>query len=166
MAATDRSHEATTAGHLRPRGSGGPADSGGPYGSGGPGPLLDRPLPERIGNYVIHRELGRGGMGFVYEAEDPRLKRTVALKILPAGLAADPERRAQFEREAQILASIRHPNIATIHSFEEAAGTTFLTMELVSGEPLSDLLARGPLPIEFALRTCRQVALALEAAHR
>jgi non-specific serine/threonine protein kinase len=150
MAATDRTHESTTTGSPRH-----PA-----------GPLADRPLPERIGRYVIRRELGRGGMGFVYEAEDPRLKRTVALKIVPQELAGDPERRAQFEREAQILASIRHPNIATIHSFEEAAGTTFLTMEMVSGESLSAFLARGALPIEFALRTCRQVALALEAAHR
>ena len=150
MAATDQSHESTTTGSPRRRA----------------GPLPDRPLPERIGRYVIRRELGRGGMGFVYEAEDPRLKRTVALKIVPQELAGDPERRAQFEREAQILASIRHPNIATIHSFEEAAGTTFLTMEVVAGESLSAFLARGALPIEFALRTCRQVALALEAAHR
>ena len=150
MAATDRTHESTTTGSPRR-----PA-----------GPLPDRPLPECIGRYVIRRELGRGGMGFVYEAEDSRLKRTVALKIVPQELAGDPARRAQFEREAQILASIRHPNIATIHSFEESAGTTFLTMEMVSGDPLSALLARGPLSIEFALRTCRQVALALEAAHR
>ena len=118
---------------------------------------------QSLGPYRIEAEIGAGGMGVVYRALDPRLGRAVALKLLPH--TTDPERLARFEREARILAALHHPNIAGIHSFEEADGARFITMELAAGEPLADRLARGPLPLAEALDVCRQIALALEAAH-
>src|SRR5215471_7592179 len=104
-------------------------------------------------------------MGEVYKARDERLKREVAIKVLPAGFAADPERLARFDREAQALAALNHPNIAAIYGLEESRGSPFLVLELVPGETLAERLAAGPLPIDEAFAVCRQVAEALEAAH-
>ena len=94
----------------------------------------------RLGVYEIGSPLGAGGMGEVYRARDPRLKRDIALKVLPETTAADPDRRARFEREAQSIAALSHPNIVTIYSVEEADGVLFLTMEYVEGKPLNDFM--------------------------
>jgi eukaryotic-like serine/threonine-protein kinase len=109
--------------------------------------------------------IGAGGMGEVYRARDTRLKREVALKILPESFASDPERLARFQREAEVLASLNHPNIAAIYGLEKSDGTTALVMELVEGEDLSQRIARGPIPVDEALPIARQIAEALEAAH-
>src|SRR5260221_6234470 len=119
----------------------------------------------RLGPYEILAPLGVGGMGEVYRARDARLGRDVAIKALPAAFAADPERLARFQREAQTLASLNHPNIAAIYGLEEASGTPHLVLELVEGETLAALLARGRMPPADALRLGIQVAAALEAAH-
>ena len=119
----------------------------------------------RIGPYEIVALLGAGGMGEVYRARDARLKRDVALKFLPASVAGDPERLARFEREAQALAALKHPHIATIHGIEEAQGFRALVLELVEGETLADRIARGPVPVPEAVVIARQIADALEAAH-
>lgn len=123
------------------------------------------PVPERIGSYRILGILGRGGMGVVYEGEDPRLLRRVAIKVLPPVLARSAEFRARFEREGQLLASMNHPNIATIHSLEEEEGRVLLTMERVEGTTLAERLSQGALEPGAALDICRQVAGALECAH-
>src|SRR5678815_2396317 len=104
-------------------------------------------------------------MGQVYRATDTKLKRQVAIKILPPSLAADPDRLARFQREAEVLASLNHPNIAHIHGLEESDGGTSLVMELVEGEDLSQRLARGAIPLGEALLIAKQIADALEAAH-
>ncbi len=104
-------------------------------------------------------------MGVVYRARDTKLGRDVALKVLPEDIQHDAERLSRFEREARLLASLNHPNVATLHGFEEADGTRFLVMELVEGETLADRIARHPLPIEEALPLFRQIAEGLEAAH-
>src|SRR5271156_4065852 len=114
----------------------------------------------RLGPYEILAPIGAGGMGEVYRARDTKLERDVAIKVLPAALAQDPERLARFEREAKVLASLNHPNIATIHGVEEANGVRALVMELVPGESL-----KGPLPLETALNYAKQIADGLEAAH-
>src|SRR5262245_24220131 len=101
----------------------------------------------RFGPYEIVSPIGAGGMGEVYRARDPRLKRDIAIKVLPETTAADPERRARLEREARSIAALNHPNIVTIHSVEEADGVLFLTMEYIDGKPLSDLMVRGGLPL-------------------
>ncbi|MFN0057594.1 MAG: protein kinase domain-containing protein [Planctomycetota bacterium] len=116
-------------------------------------------------HYVIEDVLGHGGMGVVYLARDTHLDRLVALKLLSASIEADRQWRAQFEREARLLAALNHPNIATIHSFEEWQGRRVIAMERVGGESLAACLARGPLSIESTTRICRQVARGLEAAH-
>src|SRR6185295_4194424 len=121
--------------------------------------------PQRIGSYPIERELGRGGMGIVYLARDPRLQRLVAIKVLPDAFARDAERLARFEREARLLASLNHANIATLHGLEQDGAQSFLVMEMVEGDTLSDRIARGPLPIEEALTIARQIVDALETAH-
>ncbi len=118
-----------------------------------------------IGPYQILAELGRGGMGEVYLARDTALNRNVALKVLPEAFVRDDERLARFKREAQILASLNHPNIAHVHGLEESSGPRALVMELVEGDDLSDRIARGPIPLADALPIARQVADALEAAH-
>lgn len=110
----------------------------------------------RLGHYEILAPIGAGGMGEVYRARDTKLNRNVAIKILPDAFAADPERMARFAREAHVLASLNHPNIAQIYGVEDRA----LVMELVEGEAL-----HGPEPIETALHYARQIADALEAAH-
>jgi serine/threonine protein kinase/Tol biopolymer transport system component len=115
--------------------------------------------------YKIIGEIGRGGMGEVYLAEDTNLKRQVAIKVLPQQFALDKEMLARFEREARLLASLNHPNIATIHGLEKSDGQQFLVMELVEGETLADRIKKGPLPLEEALEVCRQIAEGLESAH-
>jgi len=114
----------------------------------------------RLGPYEILSPLGAGGMGEVYRARDPRLDREVAIKVLPEGFARDPERLARFEREAKVLASLNHPNIAAIYGLEESGGVRYLVLELAPGETLA-----GPLAVEDALPICRQIVLALEEAH-
>src|SRR5687767_13662103 len=104
-------------------------------------------------------------MGQVYRATDARLKRQVAIKVLPPSVAADADRLARFQREAEVLASLNHPNIAAIYGLEESGGMTALVMELVEGDDLSQRLARGVIPVDEALQIARQIADALEAAH-
>ena len=118
-----------------------------------------------LGPYTIAAPLGAGGMGEVYRAMDTRLKRQVAIKVLPSMLAADPERLGRFQREAEVLASLNHPHIAAIYGFEEANGVQALVMELVEGATVADRIAQGPVPIDEALPIARQIAEALEAAH-
>ena len=119
----------------------------------------------RIGVYEITAQIGAGGMGEVYRATDTKLKRQVAIKVLPPSLAADRDRLARFEREAEVLASVNHPNIAAIYGLEESAGIIALVMELVEGDDLSQRIARGAIPIDEALPIAKQTADALEAAH-
>src|SRR6202047_2861711 len=111
---------------------------------------------DKLGPYEIIAPIGKGGMGEVYKARDTKLDREVAIKVLPSELAQDPERLARFEREAKVLASLNHPNIAQIYGIEDRA----LVMELGEGKTLE-----GPLPLETALNYARQIADALEAAH-
>jgi serine/threonine protein kinase len=115
--------------------------------------------------YEIKGELGRGGMGEVYLAEDRNLKRQVAVKVLPQPFALDKERLSRFEREARLLASLNHPNIATIHGLEKSDGRQFLIMELVEGETLQEKISKGPMDLREALEICKQVAEGLESAH-
>src|SRR5215217_7667528 len=119
----------------------------------------------RLGVYEILGTLGAGGMGEVYRARDTRLKREVALKILPESFAGDPERLARFQREAEVLASLNHPHIAAIYGLADADGITALVMELVEGEDLSQRIARGAIPLDEVLPIARQIAEALETAH-
>ncbi len=121
--------------------------------------------PAAIGTFRIERELGRGGMGVVYLATDTKLDRHVAIKALPADLAADPDRLARFQREAKVLASLNHPHVGGIHGLEEAEGQQYLVLEYIEGETLATCLERGPLPLDEALHLARQIAEALEAAH-
>jgi serine/threonine-protein kinase len=118
-----------------------------------------------ISHYRIVEKLGQGGMGEVYLAHDTSLDRKVALKILPDIFSSDPERLARFEREAKLLASLNHPNIAAIYGLEQADGKRCLVMELVEGETLAERIAKGPMPLDAALETCSQIAQGMEAAH-
>src|ERR1700682_4757391 len=118
-----------------------------------------------FGCYEINAPIGAGGMGEVYQAHDTKLGRDVAIKVLPEAFAHDPERLSRFQREAKMLASLNHPNIATIHGLEQSGGTSYLVMELVSGETLAERVKAGPLGIEAALRIAVQITEALEAAH-
>src|SRR5262245_51186692 len=104
-------------------------------------------------------------MGEVYRATDSHLKRSVAIKVLPAPVAGDTDRLSRFQREAELLAALNHPNIAAIYGLEKAADLNALVMELVEGDDLSQRIARGPIPIEEALPIARQIADALESAH-
>ncbi len=119
----------------------------------------------RLGPYEILSALGAGGMGEVYRATDTNLKRQVAIKVLPHAVAADPERLARFQREAEILAALNHPNIAHIHGLEKSDGPIALVMELVEGPTLADRIAQGAIPVVEALPIAKQIAEALEAAH-
>jgi len=119
----------------------------------------------RLGPYEILSPLGAGGMGEVYRARDTRLNREIAIKVLPDSFLSDPERQARFDREAQLLASLDHPNIAGLHGLEQLGDSRFLVLELVPGETLSERLATGPLAPREAIEILRQVAEALEAAH-
>ena len=116
-------------------------------------------------HYAVEAHLGTGGMGEVYRARDTRLGRQVAIKVLPAMFASDPERVARFEREARLLASLNHPNIAALHGFETAPAGRFLVMELVEGGTLAERIGRGPMPVIEALTCAHQILEALEAAH-
>ena len=119
----------------------------------------------QIGPYKIVSSLGAGGMGEVYRARDPKLNREVAIKVLPESFAQDSERVARFQREAQVLASLNHPNIASIYGVEDSNGVRALVMELVEGPTLADRIAVGPVPLDEALIISRQIADALEVAH-
>jgi serine/threonine protein kinase/Tol biopolymer transport system component len=120
----------------------------------------------RLGSYEVVAPIGAGGMGEVYQAHDTKLGRDVAIKVLPEAFAHDPERLSRFQREAKMLAALNHPNIATIHGLEQSGGTSYLVMELVSGETLQERVKReGAIPVEEALKIAVQIAEALEAAH-
>ena len=119
----------------------------------------------RLGHYDVTALIGEGGMGQVYQATDTKLNRQVALKILPEAFADDPDRLARFQREAQVLASLNHPNIAQIHGIEEADDTRALVLELVEGPTLADRIAQGAIPVDEAIPMAKQIAEALEAAH-
>ena len=121
---------------------------------------------KRIGPYEVTASIGAGGMGEVYRAKDTKLGRDVAIKVLPSGLAGDPSHMIRFRREAQVLASLNHPNIAIIHGLEESGDITALVMEFVEGETLEARLRKGALAPEQAVRLAIQIAEALEAAHR
>jgi Tol biopolymer transport system component len=119
----------------------------------------------RLGPYEVRSAIGAGGMGEVFRATDTRLKREVAIKVLPRALASEPGRLSRFQREAEVLASLNHPHIAAIYGLEEADGLKALVLELVEGDTLADRIARGPLPVGEALAIARQIAEALDAAH-
>src|SRR5215831_16607056 len=146
----------------------------------GSGEVMDRPAMEvagelldsghlspgaQIGAYRIESQLGEGGMGTVYRATDTRLGREVALKFLSPRLAHDADYMARFEREAKVLASLNHPNIAIVHGLEESNGTRALVMELVEGRTLAARIAEGPIPLKEALRVAEAIAEGLEAAN-
>ncbi|NIM02177.1 MAG: protein kinase, partial [Acidobacteria bacterium] len=125
-------------------------------------------------HYRLAEKIGEGGMGVVWKAVDTTLDREVAIKILPEGFAADPERLARFTREAKLLASLNHPNVASIYGFHEvpgaetaagAGGAHFLAMELIDGEDLQQRMTRGALPLDEALRIALEIAQGFEAAH-
>ena len=135
-------------------------------------------IGKRLGPYEVVAKLGEGGMGEVYRATDTNLKRQVAIKVLPASVSGDPDRLARFQREAEVLAALNHPNIAQIYGLEKSGGTIALVMELVEGPTLADRLAHGAgltaqgsglkaqgLPLDEALPIAKQIADALEAAH-
>jgi eukaryotic-like serine/threonine-protein kinase len=122
-------------------------------------------IGKTLGHYEITSQLGKGGMGEVYQAKDQKLGRDVAIKVLPEEFAKDADRVARFQREAKLLASLNHPNIAAIHGLEESSGTNFLVLELIEGETLAVRIKQGPIPVEEALKLALQIAEALEAAH-
>ncbi|MGH9470579.1 MAG: protein kinase domain-containing protein [Terriglobia bacterium] len=128
-------------------------------------PEPDRLAGQTVSHYRVLEKLGGGGMGVVYKAEDVRLHRFVALKFLPEAFAQDTDRLVRFKREAQVLASLNHPNIASIHGLEEAGGVLALVMELVEGPTLAGCIKSGAIPVEEALPIAKQIAEALEAAH-
>src|SRR5262249_12851172 len=119
----------------------------------------------RFGGYEITALLGAGGMGEVYRATDVNLKRQVALKVVSPAFVNDGDRLVRFQREAEVLAALNHPNIAHIHGLEKTAGTIALVMELVEGPTLADRIAKGAIPIDEALPIAKQIADGLEAAH-
>jgi len=126
------------------------------------------PLPAdtELGTHEILALIGVGGMGEVYKAHDTKLRRDVAIKVLPESFARDAERLARFRREAQLPASLNHPNIATIYNIEDSNNTTYLVIELVPGETLAERIKRdGAVPVEESLTIAKQIAEALEAAH-
>jgi serine/threonine protein kinase/tetratricopeptide (TPR) repeat protein len=119
----------------------------------------------RVGAYEILSAIGAGGMGEVYRARDTRLERTVAIKVLPADLSSDPDRRERFDREARAISSLNHPHICILHDVGNQDGTSFLVMEYLEGETLADRLRKGPLPIDQVLRYAIEISDALDAAH-
>ena len=120
----------------------------------------------RLGRYEIVAPLGAGGMGEVYRAHDSRLKRSVALKILPLGVAADPEFRARFRREAEMLGALKHPHICVLYDVADFDASIVLVMEHLEGETLAARLHHGPLPFGQVLRYAIEIVSGLEAAHR
>src|SRR5688572_14669708 len=150
----------------RPRGTLSPAtDDDRDLTSAGAPPQTDASAPASIGPYTVIGLLGTGGMGEVFRARDSNLHRDVALKMLPATFAFDPDRLSRFRREARTLASLNHPHIGAIYGLEESNGRQALVLELVEGMTLAERIASGPLPQRDALSLARQIALALEAAH-
>ncbi|CAN5915179.1 hypothetical protein BH23PLA1_BH23PLA1_40400 [soil metagenome] len=121
--------------------------------------------PDTVGPYRVLEKIGEGGMGEVYRALDSKLNRPVALKVLPELFTTDPDRLARFRREAQLLASLNHPNIAHIHGLEDSGDTLALVLELVEGPTLADRIAEGPIPLDEAVTIASQIADALEYAH-
>src|SRR5437867_12073673 len=119
----------------------------------------------KLAHYEITAHLGSGGMGDVYQATDSKLGRDVAIKLLPEAFTHDADRAARLEREARVLASLNHPNIAAIYGVEESAGRKFLVMEFVGGETLAERIKRGAVPLEESLRIATQITEGLEAAH-
>jgi serine/threonine protein kinase len=119
----------------------------------------------RLGPYEIAGPIDAGGMGEVYRAADTNLKRQVAIKVLPEAVAQDVDRLARFQREAEVLATLNHPNIAAIYGLERANGQTAIVMELVDGPTLADRVEQGPVPLDEALPIAQQIAEALGAAH-
>jgi serine/threonine-protein kinase len=119
----------------------------------------------QLGSHEITALLGKGGMGEVYRARDTKLKREVAIKVLPEEFSHDADRASRFQREAEVLASLNHPNIATIYDLQEYGGTRFLVLELVEGQTLAERIQRGPIPVEEALDIAKNISEALEAAH-
>ena len=119
----------------------------------------------KLGSYEILAPLGAGGMGEVYRARDTQLGREVAIKVLPEEFTRHRQKLARFEREAELLAALNHPGIATLHGLEKVKGKPFLVMELVEGETLAERIARGPLPVDEALTLSQQIAEAVEATH-
>ncbi len=126
---------------------------------------MSLPPGTRLGVYEVTAQIGVGGMGEVYRATDTNLKRSVAIKVLPASVAGDADRLARFQREAEVLAALNHPNIAAIYGLEKTPDFTALVMELVEGEDLSQRIARGAISLDEALPIAKQIADALEAAH-
>ena len=122
-------------------------------------------IGKTLGTFTLESLLGKGGMGEVYKAKDQKLGRDVAIKVLPEEFAKDTDRVARFQREAKLLASLNHPNIASIYGLEESDGTHFLVLELIEGETLADRIKSGPIPVEESLKLALQIAEALEAAH-
>jgi eukaryotic-like serine/threonine-protein kinase len=122
-------------------------------------------LGQTISHYKIVEKLGAGGMGEVYRAQDAKLGRDVALKMVPEAFARDAERMARFQREAKVLASLNHPNIAAIYGFEDSNGAHALVMELVEGPTLADRIQHSPIPVDEALRIAKQICEALKYAH-
>jgi len=119
----------------------------------------------KLGPYEVLSPIGKGGMGEVFRARDTKLNRDVAIKVLPAAFAQDVERVARFRREAHVLASLNHPNVAAIYGLEESDGVVALALELVEGEDLAERLKRGAIPIDESIAIARQIAEGLEAAH-
>jgi serine/threonine protein kinase len=122
-------------------------------------------IGQNLSHYSLVEKIGKGGMGEVYQAKDKKLGRDVAIKVLPEEFAKDADRVARFQREAKLLASLNHPNIAAIYGLEESDGTHFLVLELIEGDTLADRLKRGAISVEESLKLALQIAEALEAAH-
>src|SRR5215470_1915607 len=122
-------------------------------------------IGSQLGSHEITGLLGKGGMGEVYRARDTKLKRDVAIKILSDEFSRDADRVSRFQREAEVLASLNHPNIAAIYDLQELNGSRYLVLELVEGETLAERIARGPIPVEEALDIAKNICEALEAAH-
>src|SRR2546421_11768083 len=114
-------------------------------------------IPQTLGSFEVLSIVGRGGMGEVYRARDTKLKREVAIKILPEEFSRDPDRIARFRREAEVLASLNHPNIAAIYDLEEAEGSRFLVLEFVEGETLAEHITHAAMPVEDALNIARNI---------
>ena len=123
-------------------------------------------IGKKLAHYQIIEKLGEGGMGQVYRAKDTRLGREVAIKVLPADTAGEPERLRRFQREARVVAALNHPNIVTVHSVEEANGVRFITMELVEGQSLSQRIRAAGLPVTELLELALPLADAVSAAHQ
>src|SRR6516225_5397207 len=126
---------------------------------------MDLTIGTQLGSHEITAFLGKGGMGEVYRARDLKLKRDVAIKVLPDEFSRDTDRVKRFQREAEVLASVNHPKIAAIYDLEQTGSIRYLVLELVEGETLADRIARGPIPIAEALNIAIQICEGLEAAH-